>query len=208
MHTIVKLASSNKEIKTLDTLFEFVPENYSVVLWQTFIFSATEQENTFLYLACTISLNRDRDLPPVVACKASNKDRSTTEAMVCPDVGLTSHAQMQIDSPWKGIRPLTCLFLLTCGADTNGCLVTHQCLPYHTSFKDFDDRNTLGPTLVRLDNWEAMGFSAFDAFNDILTIISFQIASGRGQQKMSFQCTCIRGSVIKEDSDQSGATGG
>ena len=54
-----------------------------------------------------------------------------------------------------------------------------------------------------------MSFSAFDVYNAILAIVSFQIARGRGQQKCHFNARVFRATyVITEDSDLSGATGG
>ena len=65
---------------------------------------------------------------------------------------------------------------------------------------------TITSILPRLDTQEVMSFSVFDAYNAILAITSFLIASGRGQQNHFNARAFCATSVIKEDFDSSGPT--
>ena len=59
----------------------------------------------------------------------------------------------------------------------------------------------------RLDTWEVVRFSAINTYNAILTIISFQIASGCGQWKYHFNAHAFCAMSSKK-TDPPGATYG
>ena len=77
--------------------------------------------------------------------------------------------------------------ILTYADDTNGRLVKRKCPPTTLLIQLWRIKNALRPTIAsvlpRLDDQEAMSFSAFDTYSAILAIISFQIAIGHGQWK-------------------------
>ena len=87
-------------------------------------------------------------------------------------------------------------YFLMYRADMSGHLIKRSICPTTLLLRLWRIENVLGPTIASslpcLDHWEAMNFSAFNAYNAILAIVSFQITRGRDQLKHLYNARAFR----------------